>query len=180
MSFSRVLPLVVLGLAAPATAAQTGARVSDVDIRAESASLRSGSVRVLGQAGRATPVVSGSVTVWADVRSAITVPAPTPGHVETAAAEKNAEPPSEVSLRAVYPNPSAHAARVRYELPDAGHVRLTVYDALGREVLVAADGERPGGAHEAALDVGRLAPGVYHLRLSTGASIRTRSFVVSR
>jgi hypothetical protein len=86
------------------------------------------------------------------------------------AAEPGA-PPSDAAL-ALYPpspNPMTGAATLRYDLPTAGRVRLAVYDALGREVAVLVDGDRPAGAHEAALNASALAPGTYVVRLAAGA-----------
>ena len=57
------------------------------------------------------------------------------------------------------------AVEVPFEVPEAGHVRLTVVDILGREIATLLDGEVAAGRHEAVLDGGRLASGVYLVRL---------------
>ena len=76
---------------------------------------------------------------------------------------------------AVAPNPVLTAGRVRYEVAASGPVRLALYDLLGREIAVLADGAVAAGAHEATLEAARLAPGVYVLRLAAGAeTIRQR------
>ena len=71
-------------------------------------------------------------------------------------------------LDGVFPNPVAAAAVVRFTLPEATPVRLTLHDVLGREAAVLADGARPAGAHEVTLDGTRLAAGVYVVRLRVG------------
>jgi hypothetical protein len=68
----------------------------------------------------------------------------------------------------VSPNPVSTGGTVRVTLPEAGAVRVVVYDVLGRQVAVLADGERAAGTHDVALDAGRLAPGVYVVRLTAG------------
>jgi len=80
----------------------------------------------------------------------------------------------------VTPNPVGGAGHVRYTLPVAGAVRLAVYDVLGREVAVIADGTVATGSHEVALDAAGLAPGVYVVRLATGADVLTRRVTVAR
>jgi hypothetical protein len=78
------------------------------------------------------------------------------------------------------PNPARGAAEVRFSLDAPCSVRLAVYDALGREVAVLAEGPRGAGPHEVALDAGRLAPGAYVLRLEAGARSVTRRVSVAR
>ncbi|HLA63160.1 MAG TPA: T9SS type A sorting domain-containing protein, partial [Rhodothermales bacterium] len=80
----------------------------------------------------------------------------------------------------VAPNPTAGRASVRYVLPEAGRVRVAVYDVLGREVAVLADGEGAAGRHEAVLDAGALAPGAYLVRLTSGDTTLVRRLTVAR
>jgi|GEM_PF-2872546 len=87
-------------------------------------------------------------------------------------AEASAEAlPAETTLRAPYPNPAAGLATVRFDLAERARARLTVYDVLGREVAVVADGERPAGRYAEPLRA--LPAGVYVVRLDADA----RSFV---
>ena len=67
-----------------------------------------------------------------------------------------------------HPNPVAGGAVVRYALPVAAEIRLALYDALGREVAVLADGIQTEGLHEASVEAGDLPPGVYVYRLYAG------------
>ena len=78
------------------------------------------------------------------------------------------------------PNPARTGARVAYRVATAGRVRLSVVDLLGREVAVLTDAERSAGAGQAALPVGRLAPGVYVIRLEADGRVLTRRAVVAR
>ena len=66
-----------------------------------------------------------------------------------------------------YPNPSAGRTTVAFTVEAAGAVRLSVHDALGREVAVLVDGALAEGRHEAVLDAGALPAGVYLVRLAT-------------
>lgn len=78
----------------------------------------------------------------------------------------------------IAPNPTTSVARATYSLPTATNARVAVYDALGREVAVLADGPHTAGAHEASLDM--LAPGVYLVRVVTEAGARTAALTVTR
>ena len=84
-----------------------------------------------------------------------------------------------LALDAVAPNPTRGVARVRFSLPEAQAVRVTVTDLLGREVAVLLDGPAPAGASEAAFPAS-LPAGVYVVRLAAadGAAAAQRVTVV--
>jgi hypothetical protein len=82
---------------------------------------------------------------------------------------------------AVAPNPLSGApGRVRYDVQATGPVQVAVYDVLGREVAVLAEGVAAAGLHEAALDTSALAPGVYVLRLTAAGETLTQTVTVTR
>ncbi|MGB3542313.1 T9SS type A sorting domain-containing protein, partial [Rubrivirga sp.] len=88
--------------------------------------------------------------------------------------------PSRTLALAVYPNPASSRAEVAFVLPAAGPVRLAVYDVLGRQVTVLEDGPRAAGEHRAALEVERLAPGVYVVVLEGADERASRTITVVR
>ncbi|HYE58641.1 MAG TPA: T9SS type A sorting domain-containing protein [Rhodothermales bacterium] len=83
-------------------------------------------------------------------------------------------------LDAPAPNPAQDATRLAFTLAAPGSARLSVHDLLGREVDVAAEGTFAAGRHEASLDVSRLAPGAYVVRLTAEGTVRTRILSVAR
>ena len=87
---------------------------------------------------------------------------------------------TELALSAPAPNPSAGAARVTFALPEAGAVRLSVFDVRGREIAVLLDRAVEAGRHEAALDAGALAAGVYVVRLEAMGRVLTQRATVIR
>jgi hypothetical protein len=93
----------------------------------------------------------------------------------TTAADADALP-TEVALSRPRPDPARVASRVRFALPSPGPVRLTVFDAAGRQVRSLANGVFAAGMHDAVWDLlddgGRpVSPGLYFVRL--GAAGRT-------
>jgi len=96
------------------------------------------------------------------------------------AVDAEAGPVSALSLHAPSPNPSRGSVELAYELAEAGPVRLSVHDALGREVAVLVNGLRPLGAHAGRLDASALAPGVYVVRLVAGSKLATQRLTVVR
>jgi hypothetical protein len=73
--------------------------------------------------------------------------------------------PEAFALHAARPNPFADRTTLRYALPESAHVRLVVYDALGRHVATLVDGEQAAGYHEAVWDAAGVAAGVYVYRI---------------
>jgi hypothetical protein len=84
-----------------------------------------------------------------------------------------------VRLHDAYPNPSAGRTTFAFSLERPQAVRLAVYDALGREAGVLADGMHAAGTHALVWDASALASGVYVVRLDTeGASLTRRVLLV--
>jgi hypothetical protein len=75
------------------------------------------------------------------------------------------------------PNPFRGGTTVRFRLPQAGPVRLGLYDARGRRVATLVDEERPAGEHTAELDAAALPSGVYTLRLEAGGESAVKKCV---
>ena len=81
----------------------------------------------------------------------------------------------------IEPNPASGEATVRLVLasPEA-EVRVSVFDARGREVAVVASGARGAGAHVLSVDTSAWASGVYVVRAVVGSEVASGRFVVAR
>jgi hypothetical protein len=93
--------------------------------------------------------------------------------------------PVHTYLGAIRPDPVRAGATVSFSIPEAGTVRLSVYDVRGRLVRTLLDRELAAGDHEIPWSAGtgarsRLAPGVYFCRLEAGAISETSRLVVVR
>jgi hypothetical protein len=88
--------------------------------------------------------------------------------------------PAGFALEQNYPNPFNPSTTIRYELPMAAEVRLSVYDVLGREVSVLVNERRGAGVHEVRFDGSRLASGIYLYRLQAGSYVQTRKLALVR
>jgi len=79
-----------------------------------------------------------------------------------------------------FPNPFNPLTRISYSLRTGGHVKLSVYDLLGRELTVLADGYQAAGTHTAIFDGAALPSGLYFYRMRTDAFNRTRKMILTR
>jgi hypothetical protein len=86
--------------------------------------------------------------------------------------------PEAVSLAPNYPNPFRGRTTIVYQLPEADHVRLELFDLQGRLVSVLVDGEATAGEHNVSYDATGRAAGVYFIRLQTRGGTRVGRMVV--
>jgi S-formylglutathione hydrolase FrmB len=90
--------------------------------------------------------------------------------------------PRTFALHQNYPNPfnpDRVGTTIRYDLPEAASVRLTVFDALGRRIRVLGTGYQVRGTHSIRFDAAGLPSGIYFYRLEAGPHIATRSLVLT-
>ena len=86
---------------------------------------------------------------------------------------------AEATLNPPAPNPVHSSTSLSYELTAPGPARLSLFDALGREVAVVHDVARAEGLQRVQFDASRLSSGMYVLRLeSEGAPVAARMTVV--
>jgi flagellar hook assembly protein FlgD len=65
-------------------------------------------------------------------------------------------------------------------LPEAADVRASVYDVLGRQVVVLHDGRLAAGTHRFAFDGASLPAGVYLVRVESGSDQLTERITLLR
>jgi hypothetical protein len=89
--------------------------------------------------------------------------------------------PTAFALGTAHPNPTRDAATVHIDLPAPARLRVSVYDAMGREVAVVVEEGFPAGRHALRLDAAHLATGLYVIRAATDSgSSDTRRIAVVR
>jgi len=103
----------------------------------------------------------------------------------TAVEEETPLLPSGYALRQNYPNPFNPVTTINYSLPVRGHVNITIYNILGREVATLVDDIRPSGNHRVEWNGAdkaghQVASGIYLYRMSAGEFVQTRKMVLIR
>lgn len=86
--------------------------------------------------------------------------------------------PTEFALRENRPNPVRTQTTIRYALPEASHVTLTVYDVMGRRVAYLVQSAKAAGHHTAQFDASGVPSGVYVYRLQAGSFAEAKRFTV--
>jgi hypothetical protein len=131
------------------------------------------SIKVTDQAKVEFFLGTTTASVWIDSVSVIESSSATTGVVE-----RGDEKPEAFALQQNYPNPFNPTTTIRYELPKATSVRLTVYDVLGREVSMLVNELKQPGRYEAVFDGKYLTSGVYLYRLQAGSFVQSRKFLL--
>lgn len=86
--------------------------------------------------------------------------------------------PAAAQLHQNYPNPFNPTTTIEFDLPEAKHVRLEVFDVSGRRVALLTDEVQPAGRNKAYLDASGLSSGQYFYRLTAGGIHHTQGMTL--
>jgi len=75
--------------------------------------------------------------------------------------------PTHYELAQNYPNPFNPTTTIRFALPEAGPVKITVYSVLGRKLVDVVDQHYPAGFHQIRFNAQNLASGLYFYKIET-------------
>ena len=96
------------------------------------------------------------------------------------ATQNDLDRPMTTALEQNFPNPFNPKTVVSGQWTVDSQVRLSVYDVLGREVAVLANGRYPAGRYSFSFDGRNLASGVYFYRLTAGSYSAVRKMLFVR
>ncbi|MGB9774211.1 MAG: T9SS type A sorting domain-containing protein, partial [Bacteroidota bacterium] len=97
----------------------------------------------------------------------------------TGVKEMAGEIPGSFALEQNYPNPFNPSTTISFDVPKQSHLRLAIYDVLGREVKTLVDEEKNPGRYSVTFDASNLPSGVYLYRLEAGSFSEVRKMVES-
>ena len=76
--------------------------------------------------------------------------------------------PSDYTLHQNYPNPFNPSTNIKFDIKNAGNVKITVYDMLGKMVDILVNQHLEAGTHEITFRNSSLASGIYFYEIQTG------------
>jgi hypothetical protein len=88
--------------------------------------------------------------------------------------------PGKMVLSQNFPNPFNPTTLITYQLSAASHVKLMLYDILGREVRVLVNEKKNPGNYTVEVCGCGLASGVYFYQLTAGSLAQTKRMVLLR
>lgn len=86
--------------------------------------------------------------------------------------------PENYALYPVFPNPFNPVTVIRYALPVAGDVMMSVYDALGKRIKIILNQEMPAGEHEVVFDAKNLPSGTYFVTMKAGKFVKSQKILL--
>jgi hypothetical protein len=86
--------------------------------------------------------------------------------------------PQQYELSQNYPNPFNPTTVIKFALPEAGRVHLSLFNVLGEKVAELVDGERGSGNHQVEFNAGGIPSGMYFYRLEAGSFVAVKKLVV--
>ncbi len=99
---------------------------------------------------------------------------------ENADNKTNTDPEESYFKTKNYPNPFNPNTTIDYTLKTATHVKITVYDRLGREVVVLVDESQSEGEYKIEFNGSNLPSGIYFYRIKTSESTEVRKMVLAK
>ncbi len=86
--------------------------------------------------------------------------------------------PNEFVLQQNYPNPFNPTTKIKYSIPTAQFVTLTVYNELGQEVAVLVSEYQHQGNYSTDFDASNLASGIYFYTLRAGNFVASKKMML--
>ncbi len=87
---------------------------------------------------------------------------------------------SKYELAQNFPNPFNPATNIRYSLPQASQVELSVFNLLGQKVATLVNGFEQAGGHQITFDAGNLESGIYFYKIDAGDFQEVRKMLLTR
>ena len=86
--------------------------------------------------------------------------------------------PKQYSLSQNFPNPFNPTTQIRFSIPEASNVKLTIYDAVGREVGVLVNNYLTAGTYNYTWNAGSFASGIYFYRIEAKNFVMVKKMVL--
>jgi hypothetical protein len=86
--------------------------------------------------------------------------------------------PKTFELSQNYPNPFNPSTTIRFNLPEAGNVKLIIYNILGQEIQTLVNEFKEAGVHTVNFDASDLNSGLYIYKLQAGSQFQTRKMTL--
>jgi aminopeptidase N len=91
---------------------------------------------------------------------------------------ENDNVPTDFMVVGNYPNPFNSSTIIRLTLPEAGHIRVDIFNMLGQKIETLYDGNMSAGEKEIVWNGSRAASGIYFYRVTSGNRTATRKMLM--
>ena len=107
-----------------------------------------------------------------------TFSAPNQSGITSIGDDQQSELPSQFSLEQNYPNPFNPTTTIGFSLPNAGKVKLTIYNVLGEQVSTLVNEYLPAGEYKYEWQAANLTSGIYFYHIQSGLHSETKRMIL--
>jgi hypothetical protein len=86
--------------------------------------------------------------------------------------------PLSFALEQNYPNPFNPSTNIKFSVPKSGQVKLSVYNLVGEEVSVLANGQLEAGFYEVTFNASNLPSGTYFYKLESPGAVHVKKMML--
>lgn len=86
--------------------------------------------------------------------------------------------PSDYVLSQNYPNPFNPSTKINFSIPEQANVKITVYDALGKEVETLVNETMSAGKYTTEWNASRYASGIYFYKIATNNFVEVKKMIL--
>jgi hypothetical protein len=86
--------------------------------------------------------------------------------------------PEEYSLKQNYPNPFNPTTTIEYSLPEAGIVKVSIYNVLGQQITTLVNQFKSKGSHKVTFDAKNLPSGIYFYKMESNNFVQTKKLML--
>ena len=86
--------------------------------------------------------------------------------------------PTQTALFSNYPNPFNPSTTIRFSIPEATNVKVSVFDALGREITTLVNEEMNPGNYNVDFNASNLSSGIYLYRIETSNFVQVKKMIL--
>ena len=94
------------------------------------------------------------------------------------AVEKAEELPTSYTLYQNYPNPFNPTTNIKFSIPQNAHVKLTIYDALGREIETLINNDIVAGTHNIEWTARNISSGIYLYKIEANNFVKVNKMLL--
>lgn len=86
--------------------------------------------------------------------------------------------PNTAELFQNYPNPFNPSTTIIFNLPQTSHVKLMIYDVIGKQITKLVDEIKTGGSYSIDFNASNLSSGVYYYQIQTDDFVSTKKLIL--
>ena len=102
----------------------------------------------------------------------------TGGSLITAISQSSNDIPDAFGLYQNYPNPFNPASILKFDIPENSYVKISVYDALGRELFSPVNENLKAGNYEISITMNAYSSGVYFYKMTAGSFMDIKKMIL--